>query len=113
VKLKPAPNGSGRADHTPADDRIIVPHALGMGWAINLGAVAVRLGVLQPDDADEETTIDMKGARLWRMLKRLSRTKRQKFEFLPRILVGGVLVGYLKIRMSGWRCGCLRQWSNG
>lgn len=46
--------GWGRRLFNPADDRIIVPHALGMGWAINLGAVAVRLGVLQPDDADEE-----------------------------------------------------------
>ncbi|MGL5406280.1 MAG: DUF5808 domain-containing protein [Propionibacteriaceae bacterium] len=50
----------GRRLFNPADDRIIVPHALGMGWAINLGAVAVRMGALQPDDADDQAVTSLR-----------------------------------------------------
>lgn len=44
----------------PADERIIVPHAFGMGWAINLGAVAVRLGAIEPDDVDDEVLAELR-----------------------------------------------------
>lgn len=44
----------------PADERIIVPHAFGLGWAINLGAVAVRLGAIQPDDVDDEVLAELR-----------------------------------------------------
>ncbi len=39
----------------PQDERILVPRLLGGGWMVNLGAVAVRLGLLRPDDWDEQT----------------------------------------------------------
>lgn len=46
------------ATFDPADGRIVVPHVLGIGWAINAGAVAVRLGLLNPDDLDDELLAD-------------------------------------------------------
>ncbi len=33
----------------PAEERLLVPRAMGLGWDLNLGAVAVRLGVIEPD----------------------------------------------------------------
>lgn len=33
----------------PADERLWLPRALGWGWDLNLGAVAVRLGLIEPD----------------------------------------------------------------
>ncbi len=39
----------------PADPRIFVPRMFGVGWAVNLGAVAVRLGLIRPDDWDDES----------------------------------------------------------
>ncbi len=33
----------------PADERLFLPRALGWGWDLNLGAVAVRLGLIEPD----------------------------------------------------------------
>ncbi len=38
----------------PSDDRLFVPRLLGAGWTVNHGALAVRLGLLRPDDLDEE-----------------------------------------------------------
>lgn len=38
----------------PADERLLVPRVFGLGWAVNMGAVAVRLGWLRPDDVDDE-----------------------------------------------------------
>ncbi|MDO5494139.1 MAG: DUF5808 domain-containing protein [bacterium] len=38
----------------PADSRLLVPRAIGLGWDINMGAVAARLGLLRPDDIDAE-----------------------------------------------------------
>lgn len=38
----------------PADPRIFVPRAIGIGWDINLGAVAVKLGWIRPDDFDDD-----------------------------------------------------------
>ncbi|MET8579018.1 DUF5808 domain-containing protein [Streptomyces sp. NPDC005012] len=34
----------------PADPRLIVPRLFGLGWRVNLGAFAVRLGLIRPDD---------------------------------------------------------------
>lgn len=34
----------------PEDSRLFVPRLFGAGWDVNLGAVAVRLGLLRPDD---------------------------------------------------------------
>jgi len=36
----------------PMDPHVIVPRVFGLGWAVNLGAVAVRLGLIKPDDED-------------------------------------------------------------
>lgn len=37
----------------PTDPRIFVPRVFGVGWDINFGAVAVKLGLLRPDDESE------------------------------------------------------------
>lgn len=42
------------ATFDPSDPRLVVPHVFGIGWAINAGALAVRLGLLNPDDLDDE-----------------------------------------------------------
>ncbi|MER5478770.1 DUF5808 domain-containing protein [Streptomyces sp. NPDC002734] len=34
----------------PADPRLVVPRLFGLGWSLNLGAFAVRLGLIRPDD---------------------------------------------------------------
>lgn len=34
---------------SPADPRLFLPRTLGWGWDLNLGAVAVRLGLIEPD----------------------------------------------------------------
>lgn len=36
----------------PMNRSILVPRVVGLGWDINLGAVAVKLGWLRPDDSD-------------------------------------------------------------
>ncbi|MBN2405105.1 MAG: DUF1648 domain-containing protein [Coriobacteriia bacterium] len=36
----------------PADPHIFVPRMFGVGWTVNFGAVAVRLGMMRPDDED-------------------------------------------------------------
>ncbi|MBK8460912.1 MAG: DUF5808 domain-containing protein, partial [Micropruina sp.] len=33
----------------PTDDRLFLPRALGWGWDLNFGALAVRLGLIEPD----------------------------------------------------------------
>lgn len=38
----------------PADPRILVPRIMGAGWRLNYGALAVRLGLIRPDDLDAE-----------------------------------------------------------
>ena len=34
---------------SPADNRLLLPRAVGWGWDVNLGAVAVRLGLIEAD----------------------------------------------------------------
>lgn len=36
----------------PEDPRLFVPRGFGLGWRVNVGNLAVRLGWLRPDDAD-------------------------------------------------------------
>lgn len=38
----------------PADPRIFMPRLFGVGWTVNFGALAVKLGLLRPDDAGED-----------------------------------------------------------
>ncbi len=42
------------ATFDPSDPHVVVPHVFGIGWAVNMGAVAARLGLLNPDDLDDE-----------------------------------------------------------
>lgn len=35
----------------PANPRLFMPRLFGVGWSVNLGAVAVRAGLIRPDDA--------------------------------------------------------------
>lgn len=37
----------------PADPRIWMPRAWGAGWDVNFGALAVKTGLIRPDDQDE------------------------------------------------------------
>lgn len=39
----------------PADPRIIMPRMFGLGWTFNLGAIAVKLGLIRPDDVGDES----------------------------------------------------------
>ncbi|WP_205529151.1 DUF5808 domain-containing protein [Microbacterium halotolerans] len=38
----------------PESSRLVVPRLLGVGWTLNLGALAVRLRLIRPDDATSE-----------------------------------------------------------
>jgi len=40
----------------PTSDRILVPRVFGLGWTVNVGALAVRLGLIEPDAEDEPFT---------------------------------------------------------
>jgi len=37
----------------PADPRVWMPRSFGVGWTVNFGALAVKLGLLRPDDVEE------------------------------------------------------------
>lgn len=61
VPIDFSPPTAERVAHTwwnPRDERIFVPRVFGLGWALNVGAVAVKLGLIEPDAEDEpfETT---------------------------------------------------------
>jgi len=61
VPIDLTPPTAERVAHTwwnPRDERIFVPRVFGLGWALNVGAVAVKLGLIEPDAEDEpfETT---------------------------------------------------------
>lgn len=38
----------------PSNPHFLIPRTIGFGWDINFGAVAVKLGLLRPDDIDSE-----------------------------------------------------------
>lgn len=38
----------------PADPRVFMPRLFGVGWTLNFGAIAVKLGLIRPDDAADE-----------------------------------------------------------
>ena len=42
----------------PSNPHLIIPRVFGLGWTVNMGAVAVRLGLLNPDDVDDEILAD-------------------------------------------------------
>ena len=56
VPIDLSPPTAERVAHTwwnPRDERIFVPRVFGLGWALNMGAVAVKLGIIEPDAEDE------------------------------------------------------------
>jgi hypothetical protein len=56
VPIDLSPPTAERVAHTwwnPRDERIFVPRVFGLGWALNVGAVAVKLGIIEPDAEDE------------------------------------------------------------
>ncbi len=56
VPIDLSPPTAERVAHTwwnPRDERIFVPRVFGLGWALNVGAVAVKLGLIEPDAEDE------------------------------------------------------------
>jgi hypothetical protein len=56
VPIDLSPPTAERVAHTwwnPRDERIFVPRVFGLGWAVNIGAVAVKLGLIEPDAEDE------------------------------------------------------------
>lgn len=38
----------------PSNPRLFMPRLFGLGWSLNLGAVAVRAGLIRPDDTDDD-----------------------------------------------------------
>lgn len=40
----------------PRDERLFVPRVFGLGWTLNVGAAAVKLGLIEPDAEDEPFT---------------------------------------------------------
>jgi len=42
-----------RAWWNPRDERLLVPRVFGLGWTLNFGAAAVKLGLIEPDAEDE------------------------------------------------------------
>ncbi len=44
----------------PSDTRLLVPKAFGWGYSVNLGAAAVRLGLLRPDDIGPDTLAELR-----------------------------------------------------
>jgi len=51
--VAPTPERVGSRMWSPSDPRIFMPRLLGLGWTINFGAVAVRLGLIEPDAEDQ------------------------------------------------------------
>ncbi|MBA3019580.1 DUF1648 domain-containing protein [Propionicimonas sp.] len=49
VKFEDLAGRIARTWWNPADERYFVPRAFGWGWDLNVGAVAVRLGLIEPD----------------------------------------------------------------
>lgn len=50
------PPTAERVAHTwwnPRDERLFVPRVFGLGWTLNMGAAAVKLGLIEPDAEDE------------------------------------------------------------
>lgn len=46
----------------PADPRLFMPRVWGMGWDLNMGALAVKLGLIEPDAEDEPFALAPDGA---------------------------------------------------
>lgn len=49
----------------PSDPRILMPRLFGVGWTLNFGAIAVRLGLVQPDDEEPLPFASVPDGALW------------------------------------------------
>ncbi len=56
----------------PSDPRLLLPRAVGLGWDVNLGAVAVRLKLIEPDAEAVPFASTPDAAFGWRRLSRSS-----------------------------------------
>lgn len=48
----------------PTNPHLVVPRLFGLGWTLNYGAVAVRAGLLRPDDAGEDVLAEIPASEL-------------------------------------------------
>jgi len=48
----PTPERVAQRWWDPMEPKILVPRVFGLGWDVNFGAIAVRLGMIRPDDED-------------------------------------------------------------
>jgi len=78
LKLPTAANIGSRM-WNPHNPRVFTPRLLGIGWSINFAALAVRLGLIRPDDEDEPFA-SVPEAALWAAL------------FVPVVLCGAVVI---------------------
>jgi len=52
----------------PTNPAIFVPRVWGIGWDINFGAIAVKLGLIRPDDEDEPFGAVPTAAMVWALM---------------------------------------------
>ncbi|GAB4283385.1 MAG: hypothetical protein Kow0067_04350 [Coriobacteriia bacterium] len=64
----PSTDRVGSRMWNPADPRIFTPRTFGLGWTLNFGALAVRLGLIRPDDTDAEQFERAPAAVVWAAL---------------------------------------------
>lgn len=83
----PTPRNLQSRMWNPADPRIFTPRLIGIGWSINFAALAVRLGIVRPDDEDVPFDSTPEGC-LWLTLA------------LPVVLALGVVVAYASLYAS-------------
>jgi len=69
----------------PSDPRIWMPRVFGMGWDVNMGAVAVRLHLIEPDSEDVPFT----STPPWAFAAAVA---------VPVVMTAGMLLGYLVLR---------------
>ncbi len=64
----PSADRIGSRMWNPADPRIFTPRTFGLGWTVNFGALAVKLGLIRPDDTDAEQFERAPAAAVWAAL---------------------------------------------
>lgn len=83
----PTPENLQSRMWNPADPRIFTPRLIGIGWSINFASLAVRLGIIRPDDEDVPFGSTPEGW-LWGTLT------------IPVTLALGVVVAYVSLYAS-------------
>ncbi|AWE41918.1 MULTISPECIES: hypothetical protein [unclassified Actinobaculum] len=75
----------------PSSPRLFVKRVFGAGADLNMGAVAVKLGLLRPDDVDDE------------VLAAIPEYMRRIVRFFPSVLAAGTVAATLTARRRGKR----------